>query len=235
MTSTVQMLIAAAAIGALGLTSAHAQTPPPPEGPIYTVTYVDVIASAKDEGAALLRAYRDATRKEDGNLRSGAARRIGQPNQFVFMTAWRDFKAFEAHGKAAQTVQFQDKFKAIQGAPLDERVHVPLSVGPVSEGQSRGGAAILAVTHVDVIPPRKDDGTALVKQLGDDARKQDGNLRFDVVVQTNRPNHFSVIETWRDRKSADAHSSSSIKRTFRDRLAPMSGALYDERFYKALN
>jgi len=54
------------------------------------------------------------------------------------------------------------------------------------------------------------------------------------VIQTNRQNHFTVIELWRDSKAAEAHSMAPATRAFREKLAPASGALYDERFYKVL-
>jgi len=91
------------------------------------------------------------------------------------------------------------------------------------------------VTHVDVIPPRKDDGLAAVKQLGEDGRVEAGNLRFEVVQQTNRPNHFTVVEIWSDAKAVEAHSMAETTRQFRDKLGPMSGALYDERMFKAVD
>jgi len=201
--------------------------------PVHVVTYVEVLPAAKSDGAALLRQYREATRKEDGNLRAVAARRIGEPNQFVLIEAWKDRAAFDAHAKAASATQLRDKLKAILAAPLDERVHNALSVGPIAGARANGGA-VYVVTHIDVIPPKKDDGTALVRQHGDDGRKDDGNLRFEILVQANRPNHFTAVEVWKSRGAADAHSSIARVRTFRETLAPMSGALYDERFYKAM-
>ena len=38
---------------------------------------------------------------------------------------------------------------------------------------------------------------ALLNPLADAGRKGDGNARFEVVQQTSRPNHFTVIEAWR--------------------------------------
>ena len=94
--------------------------------------------------------------------------------------------------------------------------------------------AVYVVTHVDVIPPRKDDGVAALKRLAEDARKDPGLVRFDVVQQVNRPNHFTVVEVWADRKAFDAHVMAPHTRQFRERLAPMNGALYDERLYTTL-
>ena len=94
---------------------------------------------------------------------------------------------------------------------------------------------MVVVTHVDVIPPRKEDGLAAVRQLGDSGRASTGNVRFEVVQQTNRANHFTVIEIWKDAKAVEAHSMAEATRQFRDKLGPMSGALYDERMFKAVD
>jgi quinol monooxygenase YgiN len=54
-------------------------------------------------------------------------------------------------------------------------------------------------------------------------------------VQTNRPNHFTVVECWKDRKAFDAHVAAKATTDFRNKLATMTGALYDERLYKAVD
>jgi quinol monooxygenase YgiN len=112
-------------------------------------------------------------------------------------------------------------------------VHFPLSVGPLEV--KAGGGAVVAVTHVDVIPPQRENGTAITKQLAEDSRKEKGNMRFEAVTQVNRQNHFTVIEVWTDRKAADTHSMAEQTRAFRDKLGPATGALYDERFYRFVN
>ena len=121
----------------------------------------------------------------------------------------------------------------MSSAPTDERVHTALSIGPIDAPSARGG--IYVATHVDVIPPRKDDGVAALKRLSEDSRRGEGNLRFEVVQQINRPNHFTVVEVWKSRKAFDAHAMAAHVREFRDKLTPMSGALYDERLYRVLN
>ena len=180
-----------------------------------------------------LKRYRDATRAEDGNMRCELVSRIGQPHQFAILEVWKDQKAFEAHGKGASATQLREKVHAIHSAPLDERVHVGVSVGPLQPGPA--GDAVYVVTHVDVIPPRKEDGLAAVKQLGADSRGAAGNVRFEVVQQTSRPNHFTVIESWKDQKAYDGSRSADAQRQFRDKLGPILGALYDERVYRALD
>jgi quinol monooxygenase YgiN len=222
-------------MGSAVVAGAQAQAPPPApgDGPIYSVIYVEVMPTSKAAALDLLKRYREAARTEDGNLRGEVVQRIGQPHQFAVLEIWRDLRAFEAHGQGGNATGMRAKIVAIRNAPTDERVHTGLSVGPLA---SRPAAdAIYVVTHVDVIPPRKDDGVAAVKELGDDSRGQDGNVRFEVLQQTNRPNHFTVVEIWKDGKALEAHSMAASTRRFRDKLAPVTGALYDERMYKAID
>ncbi len=214
-------------------TPAPAPTPAPIEGNVYTVIYVEVMPTSKADAMVVLRRYREAARKEGGNLRCEVAQRIDQPHQFVILSIWKDQKAWEAHGKGAASMEMREKVAAVRNAPTDERVHIGLSVGPIDVTASRD--AVLVATHVDVIPPRKDDGIAALKRLGDESRKGDGNLRFEVVQQVNRQNHFTVVEIWKDAKTVEAHSMAAATREFRDKLASMTGALYDERMYKAID
>jgi quinol monooxygenase YgiN len=223
------MLVLALATAALGIVAdAGAQTLP--AGAIYSVIYVEVTPTSRADGLAALRRYRDATRAEDGSLRCEVVSRLGQPHQFVVLEVWKDQNAFDSHARSPNTTQMREKVQAIRSAPLDERVHTGVSVGPLAPGSA--GDAVVVVTHVDVIPPRKEDGLAAVKALGEAGRTEAGNVRFEVVQQTNRPNHFTVVEIWKDARAVEAHSLTEATRRFRDALGPISGALYDERFFK---
>ena len=243
MEMVVRLLLLGMVVVAIGaIQDARAQTPAPaptpgvaptPEGNIYSVTYVEVRPTAKADAVILLRRYRDAAQKEGGNLRCEVVQRIDQPHQFAILEIWKDHAAFEAHGKGANTTETREKIAAIRNAPTDERVHTALTVGRIDAPTVRGG--IYVATHVDVIPPRKDDGVAALKRLGEDSRRDQDNLRFEVVQQINRPNHFTVVEIWRDTKAVETHSMAAPTREFRDKLATMTGALYDERIYRAID
>src|SRR5258705_1957451 len=229
----VLVLVLMAIAEAQAKTPAPAPTPAPIEGNVYTVIYVEVMPTSKSDAAVVLRRYRDAARKEGGNLRCEIAQRIDQPHQFVILSIWKDQTSWEAHGKGAASMEMREKIAAVRNAPTDERVHIGLSIGPIDVTAPRD--AVFVATHVDVIPPRKDDGVAALKRLGDESRKGDGNLRFEVVQQVNRQNHFTVVEIWKDAKTVEAHSMAPATREFRDKLASMTGALYDERMYKAID
>jgi len=200
--------------------------------PLFIATYFEVGASSAKDGAALLTQYRDAARKESGNMRAEVASEIGRPNRFVVLETWKDQAAFEAHGKSAGTTAFRDKFKAIQAGPYDERVHNSLNVA--ANDPLSGKRAIVVASHVDVPPPRKDECIAALNPLADASRKAGGNQRFEVQQQTSRPNHFTVVEVWKDRKAYAGSRSADAQRQFRDKLGPMLGALYDERLYRVV-
>lgn len=229
------LLASVAYVGTMSLpaNSQSPPTPPVPEGPRYVVTYLEVSPTATADGTKAVRQFRDAVRAEPGNLRAEALQRLGQPYQLVLLEAWQDQTAVDAHAQASSTLKFHEQIRAIQNAPADVRVHFPLSVGPLDAVHS--GAAVAIVTHVDVIPPQRENGTAIVKQLAEDSRRDGGNLRSEAVTQVSRQNHFTLIEVWRDRQSAEAHSMAVHTRTFREKLAPASGALYDERLYSVLD
>jgi quinol monooxygenase YgiN len=200
---------------------------------IYVVSYVELMPNALASGATLLRRYRQASRKDDGNLRSDVLAEIARDNRFVIIEAWKDKTALEAHLQSAGTAQFREKLKAIQDAPVDQRVTHALYLEQRAN-ENRAGA-IYVVTHIDVIPPGTDACMAALKTMSVDIREDRGNISYDVLQQTDHANHFTVVEKWADRKAAEAHAMAPHTRAFREQLKPIVGALYDERFYKALN
>src|SRR6266850_8376682 len=61
------------AFEALAQAPAPASPPPPVPAdvsPLYVVTYVELKPTAKSEGAAILKSWREAQRKAEGNLRA---------------------------------------------------------------------------------------------------------------------------------------------------------------------
>jgi quinol monooxygenase YgiN len=199
---------------------------------LYVATYVEVAPAAAGQAIALIKELSTATRAEDGNLRFQAIQERGRPNRLIVLDAWKDQKAFEAHGKAAPVTAFRQKLGAIQNAPYDERVNGPFLAAAALPASARG--SVWVVTHVDVPPPSKDGVMVLLKTLAEVTRKEPGNLMYEAVQQTSRPNHFTVVEVWKNAKAFDAHGTAASTRQFREKFGPMAGALYDERLYKAV-
>ena len=61
-----------------------------------------------------------------------------------------------------------------------------------------------------------------------------GAERFDFWQQSNRLNHFTLTEIWKDQAALDAHNAAPGTRAFRDQIGRMLGALYDDRRYRNL-
>jgi quinol monooxygenase YgiN len=218
-------------------TQAGAQAPatqtPDPDAPIYVVRYIDVLPSMKKAANAVLKQLRETCRTETGNLRCEIVERLEQPNQYVVLEVWKDQKAFDAHGTSASATAAYDKLKPMLESPLDVRVHRALSVAPPQAPPN--GRIAYAVTHVDVIPPRAGDAVALLSKMAETSRNDPGNGRLEILQQLNRPNHFSVVEIWPNRKIFENHAATPAIIEFRNELQPMAGALYDQRLYKVLD
>lgn len=199
---------------------------------VYGATYVEVAPSAVSQGLALLQALAAATRKEDGNLNFRVVQERDRPSRFVALEAWKDQASLDAHRKGKAYAEFNEKLTPIGAAPPDERVNNGLAPSPGGlPAASRG--AVWVVTHVDVPPPSKDACIAELKALAEASRKDAGNLAFGVTQQSNRPNHFTVVEVWQDQKAFDAHAVAEHTKKFRAALGPMLGAPHDDRVYAA--
>jgi quinol monooxygenase YgiN len=225
-------LVALAGLGLAGLAMTVAGSSPAlaQNATFFTVTYVETGPVLAKVGAAALKTYRDASRTDNGVVSLDVLQRIDRPNQFVVLGAWTNQMAYDAHASGDNSKKLNEKLATTLAAPNDTRQHNGLAVAPAKSAKD----PIYAVTHVDVIPPQKDNGVAAVKQLAEDSRKHAGNLTFDVWQQTNRPNHFTVVESWANRGAFDLHEMQKDTREFRTKLATMTGALYDERLYKPL-
>lgn len=227
------LLIAAATLLAAGpaLAQAPAQPAPLPDvAPQFLVTYIEVGPKAADAALTLARTYRDAARKEDGVVQFEVFQRVNAPHHFALVGQWKDTKAFLAHGDGPSAKAFRTGLTPHQIAPYDERRHHSLSTGAMVDA----GDGLVAVTHVDIIPTERDAGIASVKALADASRGTPGNVRYDALTQSNRPNHMTLVEVWRDQAAYEAHLVTANLKTFRDSLLPRSGSLYDERLYKAV-
>lgn len=198
----------------------------------YVVSYLEARPADKDKAAAMIREYAKASRKEAGSVRLEALERNGHPGQFAMLEVWADEKARLAHAEGAQAKAFRGKLQPLLRAPYDERPHTGLSVGA---SKPAGKGAVYVVTHVDIVPKMKEEGVASVKQLAEASRGDKGNLRYDALTQTSRPNHMTLVETWSDRKAVEAHGNAAHTVQFREKLTPMSGSLFDERLYHAMN
>ena len=230
-----KFLFAAAVLAAMAAQGARAQAPAAqaPEDPsAYLVTYIEVAPTAEAEAATLLRRVAAASRQEAGNLRYDILQHRERKGQFAILETWSDGKAFEAHRGGPAMKQLRGELDPLRISPYDERLDNAIDVGqpPAPAGKD----AIYVITHIDVTGQFKDEAIVMMKKLAADSRREPGAERFDVWQQSNRLNHFTVTEIWKDQAALDAHGRVAGTREFREKVGRMMGALYDDRRYRAL-
>jgi quinol monooxygenase YgiN len=234
------------------------------EKPYYVVTYIEVGSKSAGQAAKLIKGQSAAGRKEPGNLRFEALQRVGRPNHFVILEAWADKDARDAHAKSAHTLAFRKSLQPHLYNPYDERPHVGLDAVDPAKIKKATASTLYVVTHVDIIPteqfaPCKRQvsengpcGNELVLAMVKASRKHVGNTRLDVLTQSNRPNHMTIVEMWGKASDQQAHTVTTDIKHFRDGLFgirpgsgvpadpmfvfnPLTGSLYDERLYKGID
>jgi quinol monooxygenase YgiN len=201
---------------------------------IYGVTAVDVAANSVAQGVALLKQYRDAARKQAGNLGVDLMQEAGWPNRFAIYETWTDQSAYDLNEKAAHTAELREKLKPIAGASFDRRDYHVISVGPAKPATASG--VVYMQVHLDVFPPGLVPTLAAVKQVAEAARKGEGNLRYDVTQSVKPPlSHMTLFAAWQSRQAFDAYEMSAYGRRFRETIGPLLGSPYDDRLYVPIN
>ena len=197
----------------------------------HMITYIEVAPAAKAQASALLKELAAASKQDAGLLRFEVLERTAPSNQFVIVEAWKDEAALNAHAGTAHAKQFRDKMQPHLMAPIDDRLSIVTTTSPIA---AAAGAGLYVVSHVDVAPPNREKIIVALKALSEPTRKDKGNVRYDVLQQKNRTNHFTVVEAWSDQAANDAHEIAGHTKEFRATLGPLTGALYDQRWYKPL-
>jgi quinol monooxygenase YgiN len=226
----VAMVMAAASVQAQTPAQMPAQTAMSDNTPHYIVTIIETGAPDAAKATAILRDLAAASRGEAGNAGYAVLHERGHPGRFAIVETWRDEAALDRHDAAAKAAE--DKMQPLLVSPSDRRVCAGLDVAAPQGGSEAAG--VYDVTHVDVVPPKKDEAIALLKEVAGASRKDGGVYRFDVWQQASRPNHSYVVEAWREDAALDAHVMAGHTRAYRAKLLPLQGSLYDERIYEVI-
>jgi quinol monooxygenase YgiN len=226
-----QYFVAAAVMVAAVLAHNDAASAQDAAQPIYLITYIEVAPDSASEARQLILAHSVDARKAPGAMQVDALQRIDYPNQFALVEQWQSQAARQAYVSTDPVTKFRAALGPLQSAGYDERLHAPLSVGPSKPAPAD---PVMMITHVDVVPTATEAGTAKVVSIAEQGRSAAGNRRFDALVQANRKNHMTIVESWDAMADKNAWISTPAARSFRQELHPMSGALYDERAYRLI-
>jgi len=111
-------------------------------------------------------------------------------------------------------------------------IGLPFAV--VSRGQEPADK-LFVVTHVDLTPNYAAEGSKLLQQFAADSRHDPGVVRFELLDDNARSNHFTLVEVWENSKSFEAHEAAEHTKRFREKLQPMLGSPFDERLHHIMN
>jgi quinol monooxygenase YgiN len=106
-------------------------------------------------------------------------------------------------------------------------------LGGSTRGYTQEPRAVYVVTYIEIAPSASDAAHTLLRRLRDTARKETGNIGFEVFRSTAQPRHFVLLETWQDAKAQENHAAAEGTKQFRNQIAPMLIAPYDERLNAA--
>ena len=200
--------------------------------PVYAVAYIEVLPGKEKQARRLILDHVADAKRAAGVVSVDALTREGYPDQFALIEQWQSQKAKDDYAAGASVRDFRSNLAKIESAALDERIQGPLFV---ESDKPAALPPIIVMTHIDVIPTALETARGRIKQLVDGNRHKNTNVRYDILVQTNRQNHMTLIEGWKSAADKNAESAAAETVSFRHDLLPMSGSPYDERTYRPLH
>ena len=97
------------------------------------------------------------------------------------------------------------------------------------------GQQVYVVTHVDTFGgAQAAEAAKMLLQFAADSRKDAGSVRFEVLREPSRLNHFAIVEVWRSRQDFQNHLETTHARSFREKIQPILGSPFDERLHVLL-
>ena len=113
-------------------------------------------------------------------------------------------------------------------------VITPAPAAPAPQAAPSAAAmkdAVYVVSHVDLVPDALNADKSFLQQYVADSRKDPGALRIELLQQSDRGNHFTIVSVWTDKKAFDAHLAAAHTRDFRTKIAAGLGSPFDERLH----
>ena len=90
---------------------------------------------------------------------------------------------------------------------------------------------LYVVSHIDAEPQYTKDALQLLKTFASDSRKDPGVVRFELLQDNSRKNHYTLVEVWENQAAYDKHLEAEHTKQFREKLQPMLGSPFDERLH----
>jgi quinol monooxygenase YgiN len=112
---------------------------------------------------------------------------------------------------------------------------IVVSPGFIDAARADDANTAYIVTYFETAPAGKDKARALARELGNKSRKEAGSLRFEVLQRHAQPNHFAILEAWKDKDAQAAHAAAAHTKAFRENVKALLRSPYDERPHTGLS
>lgn len=102
-------------------------------------------------------------------------------------------------------------------------------------GFAQAQEPVHVITHIDLMPTGTATGLTLLKQFAATTLKNEKDcVRFEVLQQDGRPNHFTIVAVWKSRAAFEAHDGAPYTKAFREKMQPLIGSPWDERLHRII-
>lgn len=112
---------------------------------------------------------------------------------------------------------------------------VLLNPAHAKESNVAANTPVYAVVHVDVEPVDVKVALPMLKSYAQQAAQDPAILHFEVLQQTDAPNHFTFVEVMRSRGAYESFVEEPYVKTMRTQIQPLLGSPFDERLHSAVS
>jgi len=99
---------------------------------------------------------------------------------------------------------------------------------------AQDSGVVYIVSYFETTRTDASKAAELARQFAQQSRKDEGNVRFEVLQRLEQPNHFAVLEAWNSKSAQSTHAAAAHTSEFRQKLAGLLRSPYDERPHTAL-
>ena len=90
---------------------------------------------------------------------------------------------------------------------------------------------VYVVSYIDAAPAARATVANALKQLATASRKDDGNIRYEILQRTAPQNQFAAVSIWKSQAAYDAHAASAHNKDFREKQKPNLISAIDDRLH----
>jgi quinol monooxygenase YgiN len=203
-------------------------------GSVLTLTFIEVRAETRGHAAGVLRKHANDAREHRAS--TGPMIVLQETSRVErFAVLERGTPTVSTTG-GTEVHALRDGLADDLTAPPDRRLNREFDGDDTATGlQVDARATFYVVAHVDIATQDRSGVERALLKFAAAARRIDGNLGFEVLQQTDRPNHFNLVSAWLGESPYRTFVASTPAREFRQAIGQFLGSPYDERLFRQVD